>query len=90
MNQDNSVVNQRQKLLSYLKQHGSITTSEAREKLDIYYPPARIKELRQDGNKINTVWVTWISEFDVKHRIGKYVLTTLQSSEQLNESQVTS
>lgn len=71
---DNSTSNQRLKILAYLNEHSSITTREAREKLDIYNPPARIAELRQAGYLINTVWVTWSSDHGIKHRIGKYVL----------------
>lgn len=71
---DNSAHNQRLKLLDYLLEHGSITTHTAREKLDIYFPPARIKELRQAGYQINTIWVNWVSEYGITHRIGRYVL----------------
>lgn len=85
---DNCSFNQRLKLLDYLLEHGSITTSEAREKLDIYYPPARIKELRQAGYLIHLVWIIWISDYGIKHRIGKYVLLQKQPVESDNESEV--
>ncbi len=75
---DNSIFNQRLKLLDYLLEHGSITTSEAREKLDIYYPPARAFELKRDGYQIITIWNSWTSEHGIKHRIGCYVLTQKQ------------
>lgn len=75
---DNSVLNQRLKLLDYLLEHGSITTSEAREKLDIYYPPARAFELKRDGYLISTIWHSWVSDYGIKHRIGRYVLTQKQ------------
>ena len=71
---DNSAHNQQLKLLDYLLERGAITTREAREKLDIYHPPARIKELRNAGYLINTVMVNWTSEYEIKHRIAKYVL----------------
>jgi len=85
---DNSASNQCKKLLNYLLEHVGITSSEAREKLDIYHPPARIKELRQQGYLINTVWVTWSSEYGIKHRIAKYVLVQQQPLESVNESEV--
>ena len=72
---DNSAANQRSKLLAYLQAHGSITTSEARQLLDIYYPPARVFELKQEGYFIETLWQTWVSEYGAKHRKGRYVLT---------------
>lgn len=85
---DNSLVNQRNKLLDYLKEHGSITSNEARILLDIYYPPARVFELKSEGYLINTVWVTWLSEYGIKHRIAKYVLTQAKPLESANESEV--
>ena len=75
---DNSTNNQRLKLLDWLLEKASITTKQAQTQLDIYYPPARIKELRQAGYLINTVWDSWTSEHGIKHRIGRYVLTQKQ------------
>jgi hypothetical protein len=75
---DNSLHNQRLKLLDYLREHGSITTSQARELLDIYYPPARAFELKKEGYLITTIWDSWVSEYGIKHRIGRYVLTQKQ------------
>lgn len=78
---DNSSHNQRIKLLDWLLEKASITTKQAQTHLDIYYPPARIKELRQAGYLINTVWDSWTSEHGIKHRIGRYVLTQKQPIE---------
>lgn len=78
---DNSLHNQRLKLLNYLQEHGSISTSEARELLDIYSPPARVFELKREGYLIATFWHDWISEFGIKHRIGRYVLMQSLASE---------
>ena len=85
---DNSAFNQRLKLLDYLLERGSITSAEAREKLDIYYPPARIFELRQAGYLIVTIWDNWTSEHGIKHRIARYVLTQKQPIEAVDESKV--
>ena len=85
---DNSAFNQRLKMLDYLLEHNSITTSEAREKLDVYYPPARIFELRNDGYLIQTVWDIWISEHGIKHRIARYVLMRKEPLENLELSEV--
>lgn len=43
---------QKAKILSYCKQHGSITIREAFEKLNINSPSKRISELRRSGNYI--------------------------------------
>ena len=85
---DNSAQNQRLKLLDWLLERVSITSSEAREKLDIYYPPARIFELRQAGYLINTIWDNWTSEHGIKHRIARYVLTQKEPVEAINDSEV--
>ena len=84
---NNTIFNQRLKFLDYLLERGSITTSEAREKLDIYSPPARAFELRQAGYLLNTVWDNWTSEHGIKHRIARYVLTQKTPVERDNESE---
>lgn len=85
---DNSAFNQRLKLLDYLLEHGSITSKKAQTDLDIYYPPARIKELREAGYIINTIWDSWTSEYGIKHRIARYVLVQKQPIESVNLSEV--
>ena len=72
---DNSTLNQRLKLLDWLFERGSITTNQAREKLDIMSPAARILELKRDGYLIVTLITTWTSGYGIKHRIGRYLLT---------------
>lgn len=78
---DNSASNQRLKLRDYLLEHGFITTKKAQQDLDIYYPPARIKELRKAGYLIETFWDSWVSEYGITHRIGRYVLVQKQPVE---------
>lgn len=85
---DNSAFNQCLKLLDYLLEHGSITSAEAREKLDIYSPPARIFTLRRNGYLLNTVLDSWTSEHGIKHRIARYVLTQKEPIEAVDESKV--
>lgn len=78
---DNSAHNQRLKLLDWLLEKGSINTKRAQIELDIYHPPARIKELRQAGYLIHRKWDIWISDFGIKHRIARYVLVQKQPNE---------
>lgn len=79
---DNSAQNQRLKLLDYLFEHGSITTSEARIKLDVMSPAPRILELKANGYLINTVPVNWLSKHGINHKgIARYVLTQKQPVE---------
>lgn len=51
-----------------------VNTHEARLYLDLYWPPARVLQLRQSGLKIITRWLTVETEARVKHRVGQYVL----------------
>lgn len=84
---DNSANNQRLKLLDYLLEHGAITTKKAQQELDIYYPPARIKELRKAGYLIETFWDSWVSGYGINHRIGRYVLVRKEPLESVNLSE---
>lgn len=76
---DNSVHNQCLKIHDWLLEHGSITTAQAREHLDVMSPAARIMQLKQGGNLIVTLWDSWTSEHGIKHRIARYVLTKKQT-----------
>jgi hypothetical protein len=65
---------QRQRLLDYLKQHGSISTVQARRDLDIMMPAARVFELRHlHGETIPLFWQVEETRPGHKHRIGLYV-----------------
>lgn len=86
---DNSAFNQRLKLLDYLFEHGSITTTEARKKLDIMSPATRIFEMKAVGYLINTVPAEWVSEHGVNHKgVARYVLVQKEPVERDNESKV--
>ena len=71
---DNSLAGQRQRLLAYLKNNRSITTLEARHKLDIMHPAGRIKELKEQGYNIITNWRTDTTPEEKPHRVAEYVL----------------
>lgn len=78
---NNSTHNQRLKILDWLFEKGSLTTSEAREYLDIMSPAPRIFELRKAGYLIVTIRDKWTSGFGIKHPVGRYVLTQKQPLE---------
>lgn len=61
---------QRDKLLSYLKQNGSITVRDAIFDLNINSPAKRIQELREMGYVIKTDWIVT----DQRTRYGVYRL----------------
>jgi len=60
----------------------SITTYEASRWLDIYHPAGRIKDLRDAGFEILTLWTVVKTEANVSHRIGRYVLIREPQQEQ--------
>ncbi|QLH44038.1 MAG: hypothetical protein HWD59_06920 [Coxiellaceae bacterium] len=51
-----------------------MTTVDARAKLNILHPPARILELRRSGYNIVTHWTTIFDDMNQAHRIGEYIL----------------
>ena len=52
----------------------SITTFEAMRYLDVYDPRARVMQLRNRGEAIDTHWQTVITEAGERHRVGRYTL----------------
>ncbi len=64
---------QKQRLLAYLKQHGRITTLEARTNLDMFHPAARIQELKGQGHHIVT-YRRMVNSGLGNHKIAEYVL----------------
>ena len=52
----------------------SITTFEAMRYLDVYDPRARVMQLRNQGEAIDTHWQTVITEAGERHRVGRYTL----------------
>ena len=51
-----------------------LSTFEASRWLGVYYCPARVLELRQEGMNILTNWTVVESESGTKHRVGDYLL----------------
>lgn len=66
---------QKQKILQYLKDNGSINPSEAYNKLHIYRLGARILDLRRDGYQIETEIV---SEKNADGDTVKYAVYSLR------------
>jgi hypothetical protein len=71
----NGIQLQRARLLDALAQR-AVTTLEARAQLDIMHPAMRVRELREAGHLINTVWIIQATECGASHRVAKYVLVT--------------
>ena len=65
---------QRAYILKWLKEHGRITTLDARNKLGIMHPASRIQELRKVGHNIETN-LQWDTDVTGKrHKQGLYIL----------------
>lgn len=64
---------QRYRLLAALGSR-PISTIEAREKLGILNPAARVMELRQSGVQIDMRWSVEVSQSGEKHRVARYHL----------------
>jgi hypothetical protein len=62
------------RLLEALRTLGSVTTFEASRHLDVYHPPARAKELREEGHRITTLRRQVVTEAGAKHTVGVYLL----------------
>ena len=69
----NTAAMQRTRFMEAFGRGWGVTTFEAMRYLDIYFPPARIKELRDLGERIKTHWVSAITESGQRHLIGMYV-----------------
>ena len=61
--------NHKQKVLGYLKKHGSITPMEALREFGCYRLGARIYDLRQSGVKIKTEFVDAMSRPGLLRRL---------------------
>lgn len=70
----NSAKSQRARLLNYLRNYQSVSTIEAREKLDVMHPAARIMELINQGHVIHMIRNVEPTAFGGKHRFGRYYL----------------
>ncbi len=68
----NSAKSQRARLLKFFETCPRISTIEARQKLGILSPPARILELRLRYS-IDTVWIKEPDANGVLHRVGLYI-----------------
>lgn len=86
---DNSATNQCLKILDWLYEKGNITTTQARQHLDVMSPAARILQLKKDGYQIIRLNDTWTSDHGINHKgVARYVLTQKEPIEPNNESEV--
>ncbi len=70
---DNAAI-QRTRLLAVLQELGAASTFELSRYADIYYPPARKLELKNEGHEILTMRRETLTEAGVIHWVGVYSL----------------
>ncbi|OXJ00817.1 MULTISPECIES: helix-turn-helix domain-containing protein [Burkholderia] len=70
----NDAAAQRNRVLDYLRHHGSISTLDARHVIDVMHPAARVMELRRFGHEIATVWSHETTPEGGEHRVARYCL----------------
>ena len=88
-NNDNT--NQCLKILDWLFEKGNITTTQAREHLDVMSPAARILQLKKVGYQIVRLNDTWTSNHGINHKgVARYVLTQKEPIEHDNDSEAKS
>lgn len=73
---------QKQRVLEGLRLF-PLTTFELMRYLDVYYPPARVRELRQDGHQIVTLRTPTDTEAGISHVVGLYVLMANDADKEL-------
>lgn len=86
MNSNNNIKSQQDRILKALIKAGStgLSTIECRHVLDVMCPAARIMELRRRGYNIKTIWSVERTPEGYKHRVGRYLLISLNNY--LNEA----
>jgi hypothetical protein len=72
---------QRARLLKHLREVGPITTQQARNTLNIYFPPARVFELRKEGHAIQTTMVWEKDHLGRPHHVGRYALVSKRAEQ---------
>lgn len=82
---ENDAATQRMRLLEALKQ-GSVSTPEARSKLDVFAPAPRIFELRAQGYRIDTVMVPIETAYGKLRKVALYVLKGAEPGEACQET----
>lgn len=67
-------VNQRQRIIDYINQFGSITSKDAYDDLGITQLATRIKELKEKGYRFETKWESSKNRYGEKVDFKRYFL----------------
>lgn len=70
-------INQRQRIINYIREFGSITSKEAYNDLGITQLATRIKELKEQGYEFNTKWENSNNRYGEKVDFKRYYLADM-------------
>lgn len=70
-------INQRQKIINYIREFGSITSLDAYKDLGITQLGARVKELKEEGYIFKTEWESSTNRFGEKTDYKRYYLADM-------------
>lgn len=70
-------INQRQRIINYIRECGSITSLEAYKDLGITQLATRIKELKEQGYEFKTEWESSKNRFNEKVDYKRYYLADM-------------
>ena len=68
---------QKNRIINYIREYGSISSLEAYEKLGVTQLGARINQLMKDGYKFKTEWETGKNRYGEKVNFKRYYLTDI-------------
>lgn len=71
--------NQKQRIINYIRQFGSITDLEASKELGIQQFGARIFDLKKEGYEFTTEWESCKNRFGEKVEYKRYFLVDMTS-----------
>ena len=69
--------NQRQRIINYIKEFGSITSKEAYDDLGITQLATRIKELKEEGYEFKTKWENSKNRYGERVDFKRYYLADM-------------
>lgn len=72
-------INQKDRIINYIREFGSITSKEAYDDLGITQLATRIKELKEDGYDFRTEWESNKNRFGEKVEFKRYYLADIVS-----------
>lgn len=70
-------INQRQRIINYIREFGSITSYEAYVDLGITQLATRIKELKEQGYEFKTEWESSKNRYNEKVEFKRYYLADM-------------